>query len=247
VRAQHGLADDKLVRIWLGIDPANFDPAEIDGARRRALLDTWGIRNGQRVVLSAGRLVSLKGHDVVIRAADDVLHAHDDAVIVIAGDDSGRGEYRNKLEEMAAASADPSRVRIVGHCADMAAAFAVAHVSVIGSIRPETFSYVAVESQAMECPVISADAGAVSDTLETVDEAARTGWLYPPGNAAAMAARINGALDMSRDDRTAMGIRCRARTLDLFTLARMQHETLAQYDRLLGTQLAVRFSDGQMG
>ncbi|MEL7544325.1 MAG: glycosyltransferase family 4 protein [Pseudomonadota bacterium] len=243
VREQHGLADDKLVRIWLGIDPADFDPADIDDTRRRALLDTWGIRDGQRIVLSAGRLVSLKGHDVVIRAADHVLRAHDDAVFVIAGDDSGRDQYRTKLEEMAAASYDPSRVRLVGHCADMAAAFATAHVSVIGSIRPETFSYVAVESQAMGCPVISADAGAVGDTIETDDEAGRTGWLYPPGDADAMAKRINAALTMSPEDRAAMGARCRSRTLDLFTLERMQRETLAQYDRLLGTQLAARFSD----
>ena len=124
--------------------------------------------------------------------------------MVIAGDDLGRTEYRAKLEAMAAATVDPSRVKIVGHCSDMAAAFLISHASVIGSIRPETFSYVAVESQAMRCPVISADAGAVSDTLETtVDAAERTGWLYPPGDHVSLAAtdQCVEALTLSADDR----------------------------------------------
>ena len=243
VQERHGLGDDKLKRIWLGIDPAQFAPDDITQERRDALRAAWGVAPDQRIILSAGRLVSLKGHDVVIRAAEAVLKAHDDAVVIIAGDDLGRTDYRAKLEAMAAASFDPARVKLVGHCADMATAFLISHASVIGSVRPETFSYVAVESQAMECPVISADAGAVSDTLETDNEDVRTGWLYPPADHDAMAERIIAALDMSFDDRAAMGARCRTRTLELFTLERMQRETLEQYDRLLGTKLAATFAN----
>ncbi len=241
VAERHAIDDDKLVRIWLGIDPAQLDPAGISQALQDALRTQWGIGQEQRIVLKAARLTSLKGHEVLIRAADAVLRAHDDAVIVIAGDDLGRTGYRAKLEAMAADTADPSRVRLVGHCSDMATAFLISHVSIIGSIRPETFSYVAVESQAMTCPVISSDHGAVSDTIDNACEETRTGWLYPPGDPAGMADRIITALDMTPEARAAMGLRCRARTLKMFTLERMQRETLAQYDRLLGTDLAGAF------
>ncbi|MGI9406544.1 MAG: glycosyltransferase, partial [Hyphomicrobiaceae bacterium] len=241
VQERHRIDADKLVRIWLGIDPAQFNPAQIPEEQRAALGSQWGVTPGQRIVLTAARLTSLKGHDVVIRAADAVLEAHDDAVIIIAGDDLGRTDYRAKLEAMAAETVDPARVRLVGHCDDMATAFLISHVSIIGSIRPETFSYVAIESQAMECPVIASAHGAVSDTLETTSDAHRTGWLYPPGDHEGMGKQIISALNINNDDRAKMGQRCRARALELFTLERMQRETLAQYDRLLGTDLAETF------
>ena len=241
VGERHAISPDKLVRIQLGIDPACFDPSAVSHERQEALRRSWGVTADQRLLLSAGRLVSLKGHDVVIKAADDVLRAHDDAVIVIAGDDLGRTVYRDKLNALASASIDPARIKLVGHCDDMAAAFLISHASIIGSVRPETFSYVAVESQAMTCPVISANAGAVSDTLDTEQDDTRTGWLYPPADAEAMAKRIIAALNMTADDRAAIGTRCRERVLSRFTLERMQHETLAQYDRLLGTELAETF------
>lgn len=242
VSERHAIAPEKLVRIWLGIDPALFNPDEISNDRKAALRAQWGVTPEQRIFLSAGRLVSLKGHDVLIQAADAVLSQHDDAVMIIAGDDLGRTEYRAKLEALAAATVDPSRVKLVGNCTDMATAFLISHASVIGSVRPETFSYVAVESQAMCCPVISADAGAVSDTLNTTSDEARTGWLYPPGDPVRLAERINASLEMAPEARLAMGERCRARTLELFTLERMQRETLAEYDKLLATDLAGAFA-----
>ena len=68
-----------------------------------------------------------------------------------------------------------------------------------------------------------------------------TGWIVPPGDAAALALALAAALALSAADRAAMGQRARARTLTLFSLTAMKRQTLAVYDNLLQTQMAEAF------
>jgi glycosyltransferase involved in cell wall biosynthesis len=104
---------------------------------------------------------------------------------------------------------------------------------------------VAAEAQAMSCPVIVSDIGALPETIlapPRVGEENRTGWVVKPGDAGALAEAIDHALAMSETQRAAMGSRARAHILARFSAREMQRATLAVYDHLLGTSMAKDFA-----
>ncbi|PKP65746.1 MAG: glycosyl transferase, partial [Alphaproteobacteria bacterium HGW-Alphaproteobacteria-8] len=126
--------------------------------------------------------------------------------------------------------------RLVGACDDMPAAYKLASVVVSASTDPEAFGRVAVEAQAMGRPVIATDHGGAR---ETVDHG-RTGWLYPPGDAQALAEALDKALSLDASARAHMGMASRARVASLFTVAAMQRATLDIYESATGRSFGAR-------
>jgi glycosyltransferase involved in cell wall biosynthesis len=243
--ARHRVPKDRIRVIYRGVDLAKFAPDEVVQNRLGRLRALWGVSERQPVVLQAARLTSWKGHTLVIEAARQLLRADrlGDAVVIMAGDSQGRAAYRRELERLIARSGLTDRVRLVGHCDDMPAAFAVAHVAVIASTGAETFGRTSIEAQAMGCPVIVSDIGAAPETIVPAGPGKRddTGWLVPRGDAAAIAERMAEALALSPEQRAALGARARRRVAAKFSLRQMQRATLAVYDELLETYLAARF------
>jgi glycosyltransferase involved in cell wall biosynthesis len=141
-------------------------------------------------------------------------------------------------------------VRLVGHVEDVAAAFAVAHVTVVASIEPEAFGRAAAEALAVGCPTITTNIGAPPEIVlappEVPPEQA-TGWHVPPSDPVALADAIAEALAMPQAQREAMSARAAASIAARFTVAAMQRQTLAVYDSLLGTELERRFTDACQG
>ena len=78
----------------------------------------------------------------------------------------------------------------------MPAAFLAAHVAIMPSLVPETFGRTSIEAQAMGCPVIVSELGALPETIIPPAEGANkfTGWPVPAGDATALADRIKLAL-----------------------------------------------------
>lgn len=244
IRARHGTPEPRLRVIPRGVDLERFDPDRVEPARIAALRQAWGVQPEQRLVLHAARLTAWKGQALVIDAAarlqaDDLLG---DTVIVFAGDAQGRTAYVADLERRIAGAGLQGKVRLVGHCDDMPAAFAAAYVTLVPSTQPEAFGRASAEAQAMGSPVIASDLGASPETVLAACEGTEggTGWLVPAGDARRLAEAIAGALSMPPSERAAMGRRCRARILATFSLEAMRRATLAVYDELLGTDLARR-------
>ena len=132
-------------------------------------------------------------------------------------------------------------MRLVGHVDDMPGALTAAHTTFVASIEPEAFGRAAAEAQAMGCPVISTDIGAPPETVlapPLVVAEQRTGWLVPPGALDAYEAALTEALELSSEERSAMGQRASAHIRKRFTTAQMQSQTLEVYDELLGTKTA---------
>jgi glycosyltransferase involved in cell wall biosynthesis len=232
--------------IQRGVDLTRFDPAAIPPARVAGLRRRWGLETAAtRIILQASRLTGWKGQTISI-AAIDQLKQHGllgDAILVLAGDDQGRGGYSDALRHDIERRGLGHSVRLVGHVDDMPGAFAAAHVVLIPSTEPEAFGRVAAEAQAMGCPVIASRLGAPPEILRALPDVAladATGWLVPPADPAALASALADALAMPHAQRVAMGGRARQRVADHFTLAAMKAKTLAVYDELLGTHLAAR-------
>ncbi len=241
IAARHHVTQERMRVIYRGIDLSRFEPRSIVLSRLEALRAAWGVREGQPIVLHAARLTSWKGQRYVIEAAQKMLAANElgDAVVILAGDDQGRGSYRGELEAQIQAAGLQDRVCLVGHCDDIPAAFALAHVAVVASIGAETFGRTSIESQAAGCPVIVTDVGAAPENVIPASRSAGfTGWVVPTADSAALAASLVEALTLSPETRAAIGQRARAHVASRFTLQEMQRATLAVYDELLGTELA---------
>ena len=247
IASRHHVARERIRVIYRGVDLAKFAPEAVGQDRPARLRAAWGVRQGQPVVLQAARLTSWKGQGLVIEAARRLLDENrlGDAVFVQAGDAQGREPYRHELERLIGASGLSGRVKLVGHCDDMPAAFAIAQVAVIASTSAETFGRTSIEAQAMGCPVIVSDIGAAPETIIPALPGKQdyTGWVIPCHDPAAIADRVAEALALSPQERAALGARARRHAAANFTLSQMQRETLSVYDELLGTSLAARFNE----
>jgi len=232
VLAEHGLDPAKVVAIPRGVDLARFDPAKVPPERVTALRSAWGVAGDdpRAKVLLAGRLTRIKGHLTIIEAAARLkAQGRRDFLILFAGDDQGRTDYRQELVAAIARAGLTDEIRLVGHCHDMPAAFALCDIAILPTTVPESFGRTAVEPQAMGRPVIAAAHGG---TLDTVVEG-ETGWLVTPGDAGAWAQALAHALDMGPQARARMGAAAMARSRVLYRTEAMCEATLRAYERVL--------------
>ena len=238
VRERYGTPVERTPVIPRGVDVAKFDPSIVSEERLNVLRKSWELSAGDLVVLHAARITRWKGQRYLVEAASQLLRTNrlGRAVFILAGSVQGRDGYCLELKRLIASSAG---ARIVGHCDDMAAAYALAHVSVIASVEAEAFGRASIEAQAMGCPVIVTAIGAAPETIIPARPGHDdyTGWIVPAADSEALAERLAHALALSREARAVIGARARAHVARQFSLASMQRRTLAVYDDLLGTTL----------
>ncbi|THD60124.1 MAG: glycosyltransferase [Phenylobacterium sp.] len=232
VLAEHAVDPDKVIAIPRGVDLDRFNPAWVTPDRVAALRAAWGIDPADRRTrfLLAGRLTRIKGHLTIVEAAARLAaQGRDDSLILFAGDDQGRTEYREELSAAIIQAGLQDQIRLVGHCDDMPAAFLLADVALLPTTVPESFGRTAVEPQAMGRVVIASNHGGTTETV--VD--GTTGWLVPPENPAAWATAMARAIDLGPGKRAEMGATGMNRTRQLYRVDAMCAATLAAYERVL--------------
>jgi glycosyltransferase involved in cell wall biosynthesis len=232
VLAEHSVNPDKVISIPRGVDLDRFNPSWVTEDRVEALRRAWGIAADDRRIrfLLAGRLTRIKGHLTIIEAAARMKAAgRDDFLILFAGDDQGRTGYGDELAKAIANAGLEDRIRIVGHCDDMPAAYLLADVAILPTTVPESFGRAAVEPQAMGRPVIASNHGG---TTETVADGV-SGWLVPPGEPSAWSTAMARAIDVGPGRRSEMGQAGMNRTRQLYRVDAMCVATLAAYERVL--------------
>ena len=232
VQAEHRVDPRRLVTISRGVDLQRFNPDRVHPDRVRTLRSAWGVADDETrtIFLLAGRLTRIKGHLIIIEAAEQLKAAgREDFIVLFAGDDQGRTEYRAELLKRIDQADLADMVRLVGHCTDMPAAYLLADVALLPTTVPESFGRAAVEPQAMGRPVI---ASAHGGTVETVIEGV-TGWLVRPGDVSAWAGAIALATEMTVKSRGDMGRAGMARARRLYPVAAMCTATLAAYEQVL--------------
>lgn len=236
IRERYGVPPDRIVTIPRGADIAVFAEERVGNERAIKLTESWGMLEDPRsIVLLPGRLTRWKGGESMIEAAALLKEMRPaDFCVVMVGDDDSSG-FRDVLHKKIEATGTGDVVRMPGSTQDMAAAFKLASVVVSASVEPEAFGRVIVEAQAMSRPVIASDHGGARETV--VHE--ESGWLFPPGNAQALANTIHAALEMDPSGRAHMGLAGRARIHTSYTVAAMQRATLDVYEQAAGRTFQV--------
>lgn len=226
VTAQHHPDPAKLFVIPRGVDIQAFTPQNVPADRIEAIRKQWSLRPDKPVILMPGRLTRWKGQLLFIEALAMMPEKNFEAVM--AGDAQERDTYVTELRDALDRLGLSQHVRIPGHCADMPAAMMVADIVVAPSIEPEAFGRIAVEAQAMGRPIIASKLGAQTETV--IDGV--TGFLFPPGDADALAQAMSRALALPEAQKAAMAQAGRAKVLRSYTVDAMCAATLDVYRKV---------------
>ncbi len=235
IQREHKVPPQNIVTIPRGFDPARFAPNLVECTRVRSLREAWGAADGDRfVILLPGRLTRWKGQTVLIEALAQLKDEEAFSfTAILAGDAQGRSDYVDELKALIDRFGLGDRVRIVGHCADMPAAYAAADLVISASTDPEAFGRIAVEAQAMGRPVIVTDHGGARETV--VD--GKTGWRVPPGDVKALASKIYHVFQLNDEQKNEICSQARDHVLSSFTVNEMSRKTIELYKSIVSRKI----------
>ncbi len=232
-----GVRDDKIAVIHNAIRPERF--ATPDPASRADLIGMFP-EPPAIVVGAAGRLSPEKGFDILIAAAARLLNAplngfgngtanrspgaDRDLGFILFGD----GSLRDALARQIASCGLENRIILAGFRPDLDRY--LPHLDLfVQSSHTEGLPNVLLEAQAANVPVIATNVGG---TPEVIDDG-RSGYLVPPGDAAALADRIAHLL-ADRPTRDAFRRRGRADVEDRFSFAAQARDYENLFAAILG-------------
>lgn len=181
-----------------------------------------GLRANEPVILNVARLAPQKGHDALLRAIPDVLHALPDARFLLVGSGPQEETVRRSIAELELTES----VMALGSRPDVPDLLAAADLFVLPS-KFEGLPLVVLEAMASSLPVV---ATAIGGSVEALG--AEHPLLVPSGDAEALAHKIIGALVDPGSARTAAEA-ARDRFAAKFTGERMARETAAIYRSLI--------------
>ena len=173
---------ERIRVIYPAVDFERFDPAKVDAAAVAALRREWGVRDGERVVMSIGRITALKGFDNVIRAfagqtpesevekwkGGKVEKLGGDKLVIVGGVDKGKEPLFESLKKLADELGVADRVVFAGARSDIPECLMVADEVVSGNVtKPESFGLSVAEALAMGKPVrLMRNFGGAGEILE---------------------------------------------------------------------------------
>jgi peptidoglycan/xylan/chitin deacetylase (PgdA/CDA1 family)/glycosyltransferase involved in cell wall biosynthesis len=176
-----GVPAERVHLTYRGVDRAQFTPGDRFAARERL-----GINHGLPLFLSVGRLVPVKGLDVLLQAANNLKSRGETFELALVGE----GAERTALERTTTELGLDNNVRFIGPVphADLADWYRAADLTVLSS-RSEGVPNVLLESHACGIPFVATRVGGVGEiALEGVDR------LAGPDNATELAEQMAGAL-----------------------------------------------------
>ena len=136
-------------------------------------------------VLSVARFVPEKDHATLIRAFALMVRDHPQAELWLVGEGPGK----DAMQQLAARSLPPGTFRFLSGQVDLRPFLHQASLFVLSSVY-EALPNVVLEAMAAGLPVVATRVGGLPELVVP----GQTGWLVPPGDAAALAAAMGQAL-----------------------------------------------------
>jgi sugar transferase (PEP-CTERM/EpsH1 system associated) len=203
-----------------GVDTSRFAqrPGESHETRQRL-----GLGDGSLVIGAVGRLVPIKDHATLLKAAEILISRGMSVYVLLVGS----GPELAKHQEFVAASPRLSgRVVFAGAVSDVPALLNAMDVFVLPSLS-EGMSNTVLEAMASSLPVVATRVGGNPELVEEE----RSGWFFEPGDVAALAAILER---IGRDPRLGQefGQAARRRVVEHFSLEGMIGNYRNLYDEL---------------
>ena len=173
--------------IVLGTDLHQFDPSHF---KKMEAQKFFGLPLDKKIVGVLGRLDKLKGQDILLRSAPEVIEQHPHVLFLVAGDETaGEHGYKEYLLELCRSLEIERYVKFIPFTEDVPQLMAALDVFVLPSFS-ETFGLIVVEAMAMGRPIIATNAGGLPEIIVN----GKTGLLIKPKDANAVARAIHRIL-----------------------------------------------------
>jgi glycosyltransferase involved in cell wall biosynthesis len=212
---------DKIRAVLLGLE---LGPLATAGADPSLMRRKWGLPLEAPVVGIVARLVPVKGHELFLDAAAELLRRRPDARFVVVGD----GERRAELEAYAARAGVPAI--FAGWESDLPAVYAALDVVCLTSLN-EGSPVALIEALAAGKPVVSTTAGGVVDLIRHEDN----GLLVAERDPRAYSQAIRRLLD-DPPRAAAMGARGRESVYPRYDVRRLADDMRGIYAALLASR-----------
>jgi glycosyltransferase involved in cell wall biosynthesis len=203
--------------------PVPIETLRASAPSRAAARAGLGLGPDVYVVAGVGRLVPIKGFDILVAALPELTARVPGAQVVLIGD----GVERAALEAQAAALGVAARLRMSGARSDVIGLLPAADVLAAPS-RNEGMGRVLVEALALGLPVVGTRVGGIADVILDGE----CGLIVPPEDPGALAgALVELGLDRGRRAKLAAGARPRAEAFSTPVAAaamRAVYDTLAR-------------------
>jgi glycosyltransferase involved in cell wall biosynthesis len=220
---QSGIPSHMIEVIYSSVDCDHFCPGCAPDLRRQL-----GIPIEALVVGVVGHLTPRKGQHFLLRAAPAILERVPRACFLFCGE----GQFRQRLEQMAAALGVSEQVRFLGFMPDVRPALQSLDVFVLPSER-EALGVALLEAMAMGKPVVGSRVGGIAEAVEH----GKSGLLVPPGDVEALAGAVL-ALLLDGNLRERIGQAARQRALSMFSMPVMVQKTERLYLELISDRTA---------
>jgi glycosyltransferase involved in cell wall biosynthesis len=171
---------------------------------------------------TAGRMVPIKGYDVLLNAFARIADQEPRARLLLTGD----GPQKIDLERQAERLGLIDKVRFAGFRDDIVEILNVIDIFVMSS-HHEGIPMILLEAMGMQKPVVVTAVGGMKEVIEDQSQ----GRLVPPGNPEALA---EAALEVLRSGelRSQLGLAAKRRIKDEFSVEVLSARLLEQYRRL---------------
>lgn len=209
---ERGFKPNSIYTVYNGMD---FDsvPSHITSKEDYAKSHGFTYDENKLYVGIAARFDAVKGVDVFIKAAGEVLRHHNNVEFLIAGD----GAEKEKLQKLAAETGFGDKIRFLGYETDIYAFWNIIDINCLTSLC-ESFPYSMLEGAALGKPMVASRVGGIPSFI--IDD--ETGYLFESGNYMEMSEKL-GFLIENRELLSDMGKNIKERATSLFS-----NETFAQ-------------------
>ncbi len=228
---QAGVSPERIFPVLNGIDVADWDPAEVDGA---AIRREFEVQPGDPLVVMVAQLTAWKRQATLIEAFRSVAEKHPNARLLIVGVEwnpasaPGQVSYTEELRRLVADAGLDRHVVFTGQRRDVRQILAAADIFALPSVG-EPFGLAQVEAMAMAKPIVAVRAGGSPEVVEH----GKTGLLGLPDDSEQLASNIIALID-DPARRHEMGEYGRRHVREHLNAKRMADDVEGVYREVLG-------------
>jgi glycosyltransferase involved in cell wall biosynthesis len=205
----------------IGVDINFYNREKNTENCKQQIRETLNINCRHKIILLAAEFIPRKQHKIALEGLSR-MHRRD-AILLFAGN----GPLKAKIESLALSLGVSDRVRFMGFSSDIPQLMACSDIVLLASKR-EGLPRVLLEAMAMERPIVASNIRGCLELLE--DEC---GYLFPEGNAQALANTLEEALD-NPEEAARRAHQAHIKLKEKYSLGEVLAKHRRLYDELLG-------------